>query len=101
MFDLEEKGTQDSQQTQAGNYLTHLPSQVVSLRTLISVSLDMFLFFFYSEESLWSGWNALRGALEAGGPQLQGAYPSTYPQPTQSGIRTPDLLHPTADPSAA
>ena len=26
-----------------------------------------------SEESLWSGWNAVRDALEAGGPCLQGA----------------------------
>ena len=30
---------------------------------------------FDSKESSWSGWNALRGALEAGGPWLQGAIP--------------------------
>ena len=44
-----------------------------------------------------SGWNALRGALEARGP----SYPArglelSYPEP--AGIRTSDVLHLRADP---
>jgi len=41
-----------------------------------------------SEEPFWSGWNALRGVLEATGPRLHGAYPSggsewTYVPPSR------------------
>ena len=55
--------------------------------------------------SCLSGWNPLHGALEARGHWLQGSYPSrglqwTYPYPAQSGIRTGELLHLRADPSA-
>ena len=35
---------------------------------------DWLSFSFDSEESVWSGWNALQSALETGGPWLQGAY---------------------------
>ena len=38
--------------------------------------LDECSFLFDSEDYVLSGWNALRGALEAGGPCLQGANPS-------------------------
>ena len=38
------------------------------------VVFQRFLFGEDSEESSWSGWSALCGALEAGGPSLHGAY---------------------------
>jgi hypothetical protein len=48
---------------------------------------------FDTEGLFWSGYQALRGALVATGPWLQGAYPSrglerTYPQHAQSWIGT-------------
>ena len=35
-----------------------------------------FVFCDSEESSYWSGWNAPRNAVEAGGPRLHGAYPS-------------------------
>ena len=55
--------------------ITHMRSRTVheqpfanKMLLLLNTVLVAPRFVFDSEESFWSGWNALRGALEAGGP---------------------------------